>query len=217
MIRMILVLMLPSTSFLLAQTGITGSAPVSLQEGPADCGGSCVTVDLFVDVTGLSGTGGEVGLNGFVLAFDLDRSDVFATANAGTTPISEWGFLATNRDLGNLTDRLVLVGAVADMAAPNQDYHVASLTLCGAAGDVTLTCVPSESSLGSRVVAGDGPGLIDISSPPPFTVPITETFPLLWGNGLDSWLMDAPAYDLVAPFGLIDVLDLVKLNNCGQP
>ncbi len=206
-----------STNLVLAQSSIVGNAPLTLQEGAADCGGSCVTVDVFVDVTGLSGTGGDAGLNAYVLAFDLDRSDVFASARAGTSPISDWGFFATSRNLVAMTDRLILVGAVADMAAPNQNYHVATVVLCGSLGNVTLTYVPSESSLGSRVVAGDGPGPIDIGAPSAFTLPITVTFSLDWGAGISSWTLNAPSYDLVAPSGPIDVLDLTKLTHCGQP
>lgn len=199
------------------QTGISGAAPVTLQAGAADCGGYCVTVEVNVDVTGLVGSGGDAGLNGFVLAFDISRSDVYASARPGSIPIVDWDFVATDRDLVDLTNRLVLVGSVPDMSAPNQNYHVATVVLCGTIGDVTFTLVGSESSLGSRVVAGNGPGPIDLFPPDPFTSVITLNFPLDWGTGASQWMTESPSYDLVAPLGPIDVLDLSQLINCGVP
>ncbi|MCB1044589.1 MAG: hypothetical protein KDC35_16730 [Acidobacteria bacterium] len=202
---------------LFGQSGISGAAPVTLQNGTPECGGECVTVDIFVDVTGLSGTGGDAGLNGFVLAWDLDRGEVFASAFPGMTPISNWQFVHTDRSMVGITDRVILVGAVADMAAPNQSYHVATVVLCGSVGNVNFTFVPSESSLGSRVVAGDGPGPIAISGPGLFTTTITTPFSLNFGIGISSWRLNAPAYDLVPPSGIIDMRDLVKLTMCGLP
>ncbi len=199
-----------------AQTMITGAAPVTLLEGPAECGDSCLTVEIQVDLTGLSGTGGVAGLNAFVLAFDLDRSNVYASARAGTLPILDWHFVRTNREHVSTTDRLILVGAVSDMTAPNQSYHVATVVFCGTVGDVTLTFVPSESSLGSRLVNGDGPGPIPIETPIPFTVTITTPFTLDLAMGISLWLSVSPAYDLVNPIGPIDILDLTKLIDCGR-
>lgn len=200
-----------------AQTGITEPAPLVLQEGVSDCNGFCITVDVAVDVTGLVGSGGDAGLNAFVLAFDLDRPDVYASARPGTSPSLDWAFFATERGLVGMTSRLFLVGAVGDNTAPNQVYHVATLVLCGTIGDVCLSFVPVESSLGSRVVAGDGPGDIPINPPSPFTVTIPVDFPLDWGTAIASWIQDVPAYDLAPPMGTVDVLDLTKLVDCGQP
>ena len=49
-----------------------------------------------------------------------------------------------------------IVGATGDNTAPNALYHVGTLIFCGTPGDVPLTFDDTTSSLGSRVVAGDG-------------------------------------------------------------
>ncbi len=201
----------------LAQSGIAGDALVTVQEGPPDCLDSCVTVEVYADLVGLAGVGGPAGLNAFVLGFDLDRTGVFASARAGSSPIGDWSFMTTGRDQVDLTNRLIVAGAVANPAAPNANYHLATITLCGTQGDVTLTFAPTVSSLGSRVLAGDGPGPIGITAPAPITVTIPYDFPLVWEDALVRWLKAGAPYDLAPPHGVVDILDLVKAVNCGLP
>ena len=177
----------------------------------------CPTVDVFVDLTGLSGAGGEAGLNGFVLAFDLNRSDVFASAIKGDDIEFAWNFFTTQRSLVDISRQLILAGASGDAGAPNQIYHLATLVFCGAVGTTTLTFDPGASTLGSRVVNGDGPGPIQIQGPSAYTITITSPFSLDFYSGLSTWLNVAPDYDLVDPVGNINILDLVKLIACGQP
>ncbi len=209
-----------------AQTGITDLATVELVPGGPDCDGLCPTVDVFVDVTGLVGNGGEAGLNAFVLAFEMDRSEVFASAQPGTDPNLEWYFLTTRGDLVAATDRVILVGVVGDPMAPNASYHVGKLLLCGAAGTVTLSLDLATSSLGSRVVGEDAPGPIGIQAtslwcdgPIPLTCPVTISvdFNLEFLIAVASWRTMVPAYDLADPEGSIDVLDIAKLVDCGEP
>lgn len=200
----------------LPQSGVTGSATVFTQTGPLDCGSHCATVQVSVDVSALTGTDGVLaGINAFVLSFDLDRSGVFAYAQAGASPEMDWFFQHTKAELVDLANRLIMVGAIGDETAPNQLYQLATFTLCGDAGNVVITFDPSQSSLGSRVVNGDGPGPINIAVPPPITVVIPVNFPLILGVGISLFLEDSPEYDLVAPFGPVNILDLVKLINCG--
>ena len=201
----------------LCQSGVTGQAPVTLLQVGTDCAGYCVTVDVRVDLTGLSGSGLDAGLNSFVLAFDLNRSDVFASTVEGDDPFLAWSIYSTSRNQVNTTNRLVLVGVVADSAAPNQNYHVCQITLCGSAGPVIFSLVESESSLGSRVADGDGPGPISILAPAPYQASITTHFPLIWNDALPTWLTDNTFYNLVPPSPTVNCLDLVKLVNCGQP
>lgn len=200
------------------QSGVVGMAPVTLTQGAPDCNGFCATVDVTVDISGLQGTGGvPAGLNAFVLAFDLNRSDIFVDARAGELPQLDWFFTSTNRSLVSATQRVFVTGVIAESAAPNQSYQVATLIFCGTAGSVELSLVPSQSSLGSRWIAGDGPGPIQIQPPVTFQTSIQVNFPLSWGTGLQAWLSQNPTYDLVDPMARVDVLDLVKLVNCGEP
>lgn len=202
---------------LLGQTGVTGSAPVTLTQGPDTCNGDCITVDVAVNLTGLSGNGVSAGLNAFVLTFDLNRSDVFASAKPGSNPQMNWAFVSTERYLVDVTNRLTLVGSVAEPSAPNGNYEVATLTFCGTPGLIVMDLILSDSSLGSKFINGSGPDTISIDPPAPFQADILNGFPLNWGDGLTSWHTHTPAYDLVAPGGRVDVGDLVTLVLCGEP
>ena len=198
-----------------AQSGITGPAGVTLNDAGLDCNGFARVVEVVVDVTGLSGVGGPAGLNSFVLVFNLSRSDVFASAAAGSNPDLDWYFLATDRNGVNASNSLRLVSSVADLDAPNQRYQVASILLSGLQGGVTLTFNAAESSLGSRYINGDGPGPISISGSPPLTVSIPIDFNLDIGTGVSYWLTESVEYDMAPPVGNINVLDLVKMVLCG--
>lgn len=202
---------------LLAQADVAGQASIRLQNGGADCNDQCITIAVFVDVTGLSGTVNAAGLNAFVLAFDLSRADVFASARAGTTPVLDWAFTHTARATVDQSNRLVVVGSVASSDAPNTEYQVATLVFCGSAGNLTLSFAAAASSLGSRYIDGDGPGPIAFADPDPFQTTLTVDFPLTFFAGVAAWRQMASDYDLVLPNGELDVLDLVKLTACGQP
>lgn len=201
-----------------AQSDVTGNATIRLQAGAPDCNAQCHTVDVSVDVTGLSGSLHEAGLNAFVLAFDLSRGDVFASAVAGTNPELDWSFFYTARGTVDSGNRLVVVGSVAASNAPNQNYQVANLVFCGSAGDLTLTFVPEASSLGSRLVEGDGPGGIAMLTPAPLDTALPTSFSLTFFTGVSQWQTENIDYNLVAPTDeVVDIRDLVKLTNCGQP
>ncbi len=202
---------------LFGQADVAGEASIRLQNDAADCNDQCITVAVFVDVTGLSGTVNAAGLNAFVLAFDLSRADVFASARAGTTPVLDWAFTHTARATVDQSNRLVVVGSVAASDAPNGEYQVATLVFCGSAGELTLSLVASASSLGSRYIDGDGPGPIAFVPTDPFQTTVTLDFPLTFFAGVAAWRQTASDYDLVLPEGALDVLDLVKLTACGQP
>jgi len=207
-----------------SQSGITESATLSFSDAEGDCGLGTRTVLLEVDISGLTGTGGQAaGLNSYVLTFDISRpiglsTNVFVTAQASSPPIMNWDFDVTERDLVDATLRVTVVGWVAAADAPNSNYAVAELLFMGTAGDITLTFDPATSSLGSRVVLveGDGPGAIPIEAPStPYTFTLTVDFPLDLPTGIISWLTVNPDYDLAQPMGPINLLDLTKLLNCG--
>lgn len=214
--RMRLMLVVMCGLHSLAQSGISGSAPVQVMPRNPECAGTCPAVDIFVDVNGLSGVGGDAGLNAFVLAFDLSRTDVFAYAVPGQSPISGWTFVHTDPALVDVTNTVIVTGAVGDDQAPNQSYHVATLVFCGDPGSISMSFNAGLSSLGSRVVNDDGPGPISIAAPSPTTIQVTTSFPLNISTGVASWLLYAPTYDLVAPSGPVDVLDLSRLVQCGH-
>ena len=194
-----------------AQSNVGGAAPVLLEVRAADCGLPARTVDVFVDVTGLIGNGGEAGINGFVLAFNLPAGNGFQGAAPGVDPMLDWTFAATETAASG--GSLKLAGAVADLNAPNQRYHLASLAFDGADIWVTLEFDETASSLSSRVVNGDGPGPIPMTPPDPITFHLVG---LSLGTGVSLWRQTALDYDLAPPLGTIDVHDLIALVNCSK-
>ena len=194
-----------------AQTNIAGEAPVTLEVRAVGCDTTTRTLDVFIDVDGLMGLGGDAGINGFVLAFDLDSGETFQSALAGEDPMLDWTFVVTEPAVVTATDTLVLVGVVADNAAPNRRYHVASVVFSGPTTEVTISFNAAASSLSSRVIGGDGPGPILIAPPDPITLNLVS---LNLAEAAEQWRLILPDYDLVPPFGPLDVRDLVALVNC---
>ena len=156
-----------------------------------------------------------MGLNAFILTLDINRTDVYASAQPGDSPDLEWSFYATNRVLVDMNNRLALVGSIAESSVPDGPYHTCSIFLSGTQGEVQLSINPDLSSLGSRVVGGDGPGSIPLNPPGPITVMIPNDFTLDLNTGSSVWRTNLEPYDIANPSGLIDILDLVKLMNCG--
>ena len=206
-----------------AQTGVTGTATIILEDGGTDCLGAARLVRVYADATGLTGTAGApAGLNAFVLKFHLDGSinnDFFASAMPGSHPDFSWGFQHTHSGNVETDGFLTVVGWASFPDVPStQNYHLCTIVLSGTAQNVTFTFDASYSSLGSRVVNppdGDGPGSIDFSEPSPFSAQILDAFSLQLNDGIYFWLETNPSYDLAAPTGPIDTIDLVKLINCG--
>ena len=203
------------STWIMSQTEIGGSATLSLQDGGLDCQGLTRRVEVLADVSGLSGTGGEVGINGFVLSLNLNRTDVYGSSLRGRSPDLPWRLVATERNLVDQTLTLKLVGWVADPNAPNQVYQLATLFLSGTSGAVSLEVQPTNTSLGSRIANGEGPDTIPVMVPGVLTVMIPEDFNLDPLMAFSAWLSVAPEFDLIPSSGFIDILDLVKLILCG--
>jgi len=209
--------------FAYAQTGVTGQATLSFQDGGTDCSGSARLVEVYADVTGLTGTASEpVGLNSFVLSLTLAgsvSSDVFSSVYAGDHPDFSWHLQYTAKDQVISSHTLKVVGWAAYPDVPSsQHYHLCTLLLAGTAQNVTVTLNTAESSLASRVVDppdGDGPGLVGIAASTPFATMIPSTFSLELNTGASHWREASATYDLMAPFGIIDVIDLTKIVTCG--
>ncbi len=199
----------------LAQSGITGDAQLYLVDGGLDCNGRAALLEVHIDITGLFGTGGELaGLNSFVLSFLFDRPEVLASVAPGTVPSLGWSL----RTSDVVTNQVNLVGWVADQEAPNQNYLVATMLFSGSVGSVNVAFNRLQSSMGSRVTQdGDGPGPILIDgNGASFNLLIPIDFDLDLDQGVSLWLKENTQYALVnTPTGPIDMLDLVKLVNCG--
>lgn len=198
-----------------AQTGIFDTADIIVVEGGLDCNGSAREVQIFVDMTGMTGKDGEpVGLN--AVALSLSMSDPVFLAACRGADTSDWACFSTEKTLANFMGKAVLVGSFADPFAPATDYHVATFLYGGIEGELSVEVSHLESSFGSRIVpiTGDGPGFIPYGSSGPVVIhlPPPFTFDLL--TSVFFWGRDFPDYDLVAPSGPLDVLDLVKTVAC---
>ena len=160
-----------------------------------------------------------VGLNGFQLVFSFPTETValFSFAVPGDAPIP-FSLVSTDPSVLSVTELLTLVGWSAYLDAPEGLYHVATLAFSGSIDpSFTFDLLPANSSLGSCIAGGAGPDAIPVSSSSVHgNFSIESVFPLTLLPGLPSWLNDDPTYDLVAPFGAIDVLDLVKIATCAN-
>jgi len=196
---------------LLAQSNVSGTVPLSLVDGGTDCGGLGRLVEIHANPSGLTGDGGApAGLNGFLLVLEASRSGVLTSMLPGTSPVA-WNLRVSSPPL---TTEIRVAGWSTDMLAPSQPTHLATLVLTGTMGAVTLTALPA-SELASRLVApGNGPELLSVSLPAPLNVTVPATYNLSLLTGISSWRQTAANYDLAAPSGAIDVLDLVKLVWC---
>lgn len=210
----LLLILLPASSF--AQKPVNGNATISFVEADSLCGGAQKRVDVFVDVTGLTGQGGDAGLNAFAIHVLLDDASFYVGSAAGSDPIS-FALTSTQKTLIGTLGALRLVGYNADTNAPNTEYHVASIFVGNQLGSVTLDLDLATTSLGSRVVGGAGPGPISFVFDGPLTVTVDTLSPYQLGDALAAWLTDDPLYDLNAPFGVVDILDLVAISQCAAP
>lgn len=196
---------------LMAQSNIGGTLPVTLVDGGTDCAGRGRLVDIHADPTGLSGNGGALaGINGFVLVVKASRPGLLTSVLPGSTP-SRWHMRTTARPL---TDQIRIVGWSTDTNAPNLSYHLATLVLTGTQGPVTIS-LETGTEVASRLVApGNGPALMSLTLPAPLNVNVPVSFNLNLLTGVAAWLAIEPDYDLAAPSGALDILDLVKLVTC---
>jgi len=203
-------------SFLFAQHPVDGQATISFVEGGSLCDGALKRVDIFVDITGLTGQGGDAGLNAFALWIDMTDSSFYVRSEAGSDPIP-FELTTTEAHRIDTVGTLRLVGHNADTDAPNTSYHVASIYVGNQLGSVTLKLATTNSSLGSRKIGSSGPGPIDFVFDGPLTVTIENTFPLQISDAAAAWLSGDPTYDFQPPFGIVNVLDLVSIAECGSP
>lgn len=193
------------------QSNITGSAPISLVDGGTDCTGAVRLIDIYADVTGMSGDGGEVGINAYAVALTIESGYLCHFSFGASNPIP---FTAAHTDPGQATQTIMVVGYAGDSGAPNTNYHLVRLWIKGTMGTFTVNLEPLMTSLGSRVVGGFGPDTIPFTAPAEASFTIDGEMNLLLGDGIVQWRALDPAFDLAPPFGPVDMRDLVTLTNC---
>jgi len=205
-------LLLFSCSALLGQSNVNGNLPVTLVDGGTDCDGLGQLILIWADTTGLTGDqGAALGLNAFRLILNVSRPGVITQIQPGTQPL-DWTFVQT--EPSQVTTQTVLVGWSSDTNAPGGFYHLATLLLTGDQGPVTLSLDPNSEVSSRLVQPGNGPSLVPLQLPAPFVTSIPQTFNLSLFTGVATWDMADPDYDWIAPFGKVDVLDLVQLVYC---
>ncbi|MCB1050736.1 MAG: hypothetical protein KDC71_09050 [Acidobacteria bacterium] len=203
-------LLLSATVF--AQSNVSGPLPLTLVDGGTDCNGLGRIVLVQADTSGLTGDmGAPVGLNAFRLVLTANRSGVLTSLMPGTQPIT-WSSVQTEASL--VTTQIVITGWNSDINAPNGLYTLASLLLTGDQGPVSIS-LEATSEVASRLVQpGNGPELLQLQLPGSLQTNIPVTYSLTLQEGFAAWLTVMPTYDLAAPSGKIDILDLSKLVYC---
>ncbi len=194
-----------------SQSNITGNAAITLVDAGSDCSGAIRVVDIFADVVGMTGDGGDVGINAFVVALTIEPGYLCHFAFDGEDPIH---FTTKHTDITQVAQTTMVVGYAADSNAPNANYRLARLWINGEIGSFSVTVEPITTSLGSRVVGGFGPDAIPFTTPPASIFDINNEISLLLADGVAQWLADDPIFDIAPPVGAVDILDLVKLTNC---
>jgi len=203
------------SALVLAQNPVTGNATITLVDGGTECEGSQRRVEVHVDITGLTGQGGDAGLNAYGISLLLDDMTFFKRAESGVDPIP-FSLEATNQLVAQQINELRLVGYKADTQAPNQSYHVATVILGNQTGTVTLDLNASATSLGSRRVGNAGPGPINFVFNGPLATSISGSYPLTLIEALSSWRFDHPTYNVNPVTPQVDILDLISIASCSQ-
>lgn len=205
-----------ASGWLSAQDPVSGQATISLVQSGTTCSGAVALVDVYVDITGLTGQGGEAGLNAFSLSMTYSDPDFAVLAYCTNDPIP---FKFTFTDVHRIPNRgaMQLVGASGDTQAPNDRYHVATMWVGKKLGTVRVDLDPARTSLGSRRVGNAGPGSIAFTFAGALDVTINDSYTLLLGDALSSWRSNNPTYDFQSPTQRVDVLDLVTMTNCDGP
>lgn len=158
------------TACLLAQSGpFTPSAAVTLQINPASPSmGQDITVDVYVNLTGVANGGGaSAALGGFVvpIAFDNKRMTL-KTVVKGSSSAFTGDLTYTTLSRANARGFVSVVNAQTGSGTPTGNVHVATLTFgLTEAGkillDVNSARADHEGSLASTYMAtGGGPALI---------------------------------------------------------
>lgn len=208
-----------------AQSDITGSATVRVIDGGTLCNGAAAVVDIYVDVTGLTGFQSQpAGLNAFQIKFSVENlaRSFFANALSASNEAVVFSVKASNKSNVSTSGNLTIAGWTSG-DTPNRDYLVGKLVFSGSptAGSGSITPL-ATGSLASKwwddgSANGDGPSLITYSVQPALsiTVPLWPGLTLLEGCSL--WGDVDSQYDFSSPADIVDLIDLIDLMNCGAP
>lgn len=195
------------------QTAIDGAATIQIIDVGSSCAGRGRILEIRVDLSGLSGLGGDAALGAFVLDLVKSRTDLFARVDQGSLG-SGWSFDNTVSVEGN--EHIRWVAYSSNLNQPVGNILVGHLTLTGSAGTLTLSLSHAESSIASTIVNGDGPGSIDIdASPVLLSISIPLDFELSLDEGASLWLQTSTLYDFDGEGDQVNIPDLVALINCG--
>ncbi len=130
----IVMMMLVTAGLAIAQAGpFSGKATVSLQFSPAapTMADSNLTVDVYVDLTGITGSGSvAAALGGFAIpvAFDNSRLTLTAVAAGSSSAFNIADFVSTDVDRANARGFVTLVNTQTQSGTPTGSVHVATLT-----------------------------------------------------------------------------------------
>ena len=203
------------------QSGVTGEATIHLLDGGTLCLGAARTIQILVDVRGLTGTAGEpAGLNGALIDLNpLDGARTWFARALGGQDNPPFSAVATDATLVASSGMLKLVSWTAG-DTPNDDFLVATLVFSGASAPEqgTLT-IQITSELASKwwddgSPRGDGPASMPSNPGPSLQFSIPAWTGLILGQGISFWLTSDGQYDFNAPFNHVNTLDLVELVNC---
>jgi len=211
--RLFLLLLL--SGFCFGQEDVVDPIPVSFVDMGSTCADTARIIRVIADTSGMTSVSGDsVGLNSFYLVIEISEPSRYGGIFNRTVPL-RWTLYTSNPTVINSQNRIAVIGLRADPDAPSSAYELFDLVLLGP-GPMELLLDEGASSLGTRRV-------LDTSNGPGNALPIDAEFIdhidssgalLGFGDGWSSWGTAHALYDEVAPFGVVDILDLIHFLPC---
>lgn len=196
------------------QTGVPGSVPIVLEDMGLSCAGNARWIRVSANPSGMTGQGGaSVGINAFYVVFQVDQPAAVRIITAAQDPVAFHG-QATQRAQALALGKWAALGYKADPNAPNQSTALCDITLIATSPNPVTLQLISPSAIGTRVINGSGAQNVPavLAS---WTIPLPQSGAIIDLNeALSFWLLSHSLYDEVAPFGTIDMLDLVHFIPC---
>ena len=198
----------------LSQVGVVVQMPIQWEDMGLSCAGNARIIRVSANPIGMTGQGGaSVGINAYYLVFHVDQPGAVRIMTQAHDDLPFSG-RATPSSLAQALGKWAVLGYVAMPNAPNQVTALCDITLIATSPNPVTLQLIQPSAIGTRVANGSGGQNVPcvLAS---WTVPLPQGgIPIQLGDAVSFWLTTNSLYDEVAPFGTIDMLDLVHFIPC---
>lgn len=196
--------------WVMAQSQIEGTAQLNLVESGSACFGQATTIEVWADLSSVTGVGGDIGLDAFHVVLFFNVPNAFASLK--TSPSTqEWFLNHTWKNIANAQSQLSVVGTSLNNPVTSEHILLFEVTLVGPANTFEVGIQAEDGSLASRWINGLGP----------------ETIPAVAGQSINTILLPAVGtlgealvfWSFPSPFdwnnsGQTDIQDLIQILAC---